>query len=126
VIIGIGTDIVSVQRIAALLAQRGDRFLERWFTRDELAYCLSQGHPSQHLAARLAAKEAVFKALRLSGDRYVPWREIEVSHDDVGAPVVALCGELARTAKHGGVAEVLITMAHTDDNATATALVLRS
>jgi holo-[acyl-carrier protein] synthase len=124
-ITGLGTDIVSVARIAALLA-RGGSFPERWFSPDEVGYCLSKAHPPQHFAARLAAKEAVFKALRLSGDRSVPWREIEVSHDDVGAPVVALHGELARTAKHAGVVEVLITIAHTDENATATALVSRT
>jgi holo-[acyl-carrier protein] synthase len=124
-IIGIGTDIVSVQRIGVLLAQRGDRFLERWFTRDELEYCLSQGHPSQHLAARFAAKEAVFKALRLSSDRSVPWRDIEISHDDVGAPVARLSGDLIDAARRVGAAHILVSLAHAEDHATATALAMR-
>jgi holo-[acyl-carrier protein] synthase len=124
-IIGVGTDIVSVHRVAALLAQGGNRFLERWFTRDEWEYCLSQGHPAQHLAAQLAAKEAVFKALRISGDRSVPWRDIEISHDDVGATVARLSGDLIDAAERVGAAHILVSLAHEEDHATATALAMR-
>ena len=61
--VGTGTDIVSVARIAALYRTAGDRFLRRWFTDDEIDYCTSRARPELHLAARMAAKEAVLKAL---------------------------------------------------------------
>ena len=119
-----GTDIVSVHRIAALVERRGEPFLDKWFTRSELDYCLSKAHPPRHLAARLAAKEAVFKALQLSGDRTAPWHEIEVCHDAIGAPTARLSGDLLREAEDAGAGKILLSMSHSDDHATATALAL--
>ncbi len=121
-IIGTGTDIVPVERIASLLAERGQRFVERWFTPAETAYCLAKSDAAQHLAARLAAKEAVFKALRLSGDRAVPYRDIEIGHEPGGAPVVHLHGVTALDAAASGVAGVHVSLAHVPEYATATAL----
>lgn len=120
-----GTDIVSVDRIAALVERRGRPFLRRWFTTSEIDYCLAKAHPPRHLAARLAAKEAVFKALQLSGDGRAPWLQIEVGHDAVGAPTALLSGDLSRQAHDAGAAQILLSMSHSDDHATATALVMR-
>jgi holo-[acyl-carrier protein] synthase len=124
VIIGMGTDIVSVPRIAALVDGRGHAFLARWFTQGELDYCLTKAQPSRHLAARIAAKEAVFKALQLSGERPVPWLEIEVGHNVVGAPTARLSGDVRREAQRAGTAQILLSISHSDDHATATALAL--
>ena len=60
---GVGTDIVAVGRIAALMHDSGTTFLERWFTPREIDYCSSKAVPSRHFAARFAAKEAVVKSL---------------------------------------------------------------
>jgi holo-[acyl-carrier protein] synthase len=120
--IGTGTDIVAVGRIAALIAQRGERFLQRWFTADEIAYCTAKAKPSLHFAARLAAKEAVLKALPMPWDGPIPWRSIEISHDQRGRPTVSLSGALFTSATHNGVGGVHVSLSHCDDYATAVAI----
>ena len=120
-----GTDIVSVARIAALVEGRGERFLERWFTPAELAYCRGKAVPSRHLAARIAAKEAVAKALRLAWDGPLPWRCVEVVSGAHGVPSVRLSGRVAEAASAAGIAEVQVSLAHCDDYATAVALAQR-
>lgn len=117
---GIGTDIVAVARVEALSASNDGRFLTRWFTPDELAYCQAKAHPARHLAARLAAKESVAKALRLSRDRALGWRDIEVTLDPAGAPDISVHGGLAEEVPTG--CRWHVSLSHTDDHATAVAV----
>jgi holo-[acyl-carrier protein] synthase len=120
---GVGTDIVSVPRIEALVQERGSAFLQRWFTAPEIAYCSAKAVPSRHFAARMAAKEAVVKALPFGWDGPLPWRWIEVVNQPHGAPSVRLSGELAAAATRAGVGTVRISMSHCDEYATAIATV---
>lgn len=124
--VGTGTDIVSVQRVARLIEARGDVFLERWFTPGEIAYCTAKARPSLHFAARFAAKEAVVKALRTGGDGPVPWRSIEIDHDEHGAPVVRLLERMAVVAARGGVGRVQVSLSHCDEYAVAVAVADRA
>jgi holo-[acyl-carrier protein] synthase len=117
-----GTDIVGVARVARLIDERGQKFLERWFTPAEIAYCSAKARPSLHFAARLAAKEAVVKALRLPWDGPVPWRDIEITHDEGGAPQVRLSGRLLRTAERDDVRWIEVSLSHCEEYATATAV----
>jgi holo-[acyl-carrier protein] synthase len=118
---GLGTDIVSVPRIAALVGNRGDAFLHRWFTSEEIAYCSSKAEPSRHFAARLAAKEAVVKALPTPWRGPLPWRSIEIARDMNGKPVVRLSGEFGVVARRSGVRIVRVSLSHCDEYATAVA-----
>ena len=120
--IATGTDIVSVARIARIVETRGPRFLNRWFTPAEIAYCSAMAEPNRHFAARLAAKEAVFKALHASPSGPVPWRHIEIAHDEVGAPAVRLSGAMAEAAERAGLGELRISLSHCDEFATAVAI----
>ena len=120
---GIGTDIVSVGRIAALMRDRGTAFLKRWFTAREIDYCSSKAVPSRHFAARFAGKEAVAKALPVAWDGPLPWRSIEIVNDPRGTPLVALSGGILDAAIRAGVGEVRVSLSHCDDYATAIALV---
>lgn len=119
---GAGTDIVSVARVTQLIEQGGDRFLQRWFTADEIAYCTKMAQPPLHFAARMAAKEAVFKALHLSGDVPVPWRSIEIGHDGIGAPAVRLSGAMREAADREGIGTIRISLSHCAEFATAVAI----
>lgn len=119
---GTGTDIVSVARIARLINDRGARFLERWFTPGEIAYCSGKAQPSQHFAARMAAKEAVVKALRSSWDGPIPWLSIEISNDERGAPCVRLSGTVLESARRDGVGAIQVSLSHCDEFATAIAI----
>src|SRR5687768_5865211 len=76
----VGIDLVHVTEVARSVATFGTRYLHRLYTPDELAYCLDGGSPAvvaERLAARFAAKEATFKALRW-GNRPTDWRAVEV------------------------------------------------
>ncbi len=118
-----GTDIVAVARIAALMRDHGAAFLERWFTAREIDYCSRKAAPSRHFAARFAAKEAVIKALPMTWDGPLPWRSIEIVNDSRGAPSVSLSGAILDAATRAGVGEISVSLTHCDEYATATALV---
>jgi holo-[acyl-carrier protein] synthase len=120
----LGTDIVAVGRIEALIRDRGAAFLERWFTAHEIGYCSSKAVPSRHFAARLAAKEAVVKALPMAWDGPLPWRYIEIVNDGYGAPSVSLSGAVLDAADRAGVGEIKVSLSHCDTYATAIALVV--
>ena len=119
----VGTDIVAVGRIAALMRDRGTAFLERWFTAREIQYCSGKAVPSRHFAARFAAKEAVAKALPVTWDGPLPWRSIEIVNDLRGVPSVSLSGAIQDAASRVGVGEIRVSLSHCEQFATATALV---
>jgi holo-[acyl-carrier protein] synthase len=118
-----GTDIVSVARIANLMGTYGSTFLRRWFTPSEIGYCTSKAVPSRHFAARFAAKEAVVKALPAPWQGPLPWRSIEIVHDERGAPAVRLSGAAREAAERAGAGGIQVSMSHCDEYATAVALV---
>jgi holo-[acyl-carrier protein] synthase len=120
----VGTDIVPVARIARLADERGDAFLEKWFTAAELAHCRAKAHPEQHLAARFAAKEAVFKAVGGDSGGPVPWHDIEVVSRPGGAPGVRLTGAIAVSASDQRLDDVQVSLSHCEEYATATAVAL--
>jgi holo-[acyl-carrier protein] synthase len=120
--LAVGTDVVDVARVAMLYARGGQSFQKHWFTPAEVAYCAAKAHPARHLAARLAAKESVLKALRFRWHGPTRWHEIEVVHDASGAPQVVLHGSMASCAL--GVT-LAVSLAHEDQWATATVIALR-
>jgi holo-[acyl-carrier protein] synthase len=120
---GVGTDIVAVGRIAALMHDSGTTFLERWFTPREIDYCISKAVPSRHFAARFAAKEAVVKALPVAWDGPLPWRYIEITNDPRGVPSVSLSGAILDATTRAGVGEIKVSLSHCDEYATAIAFV---
>ena len=122
-VIGLGLDLVDVEEAARLLARWGDRLLNRLLTDAERAYVAASANPPQHLAVRLAAKEAVYKALQSLPDaREVRWREIEVIRLDGGRPTVRLHGLAQQVTKQGGVTRVSISLSHTRHSAGAVAI----
>ena len=72
-ILGLGTDLVAIARVEAMLSRHGERFLSRVFTPTEQTECLRRARPPMHLAARLAAKEAAMKALGTGWSQGVRW-----------------------------------------------------
>jgi holo-[acyl-carrier protein] synthase len=118
----IGIDAVEVSRIRSLLAERGQAFKKKVFTRDELG--LFEGAPDAHIhiAGRFAAKEAVLKVLGTSLGEGVHWRDVEVLADSSGTPVVQLHGKAEDRARALGIERILLSITHTADLAMATAL----
>ena len=120
-ILGLGVDIVDIVRVERLLAAHGRRALERLFTPGEAAYCDSKLRPAQHFAARLAAKEATFKALSGTDEaRAIGWREIEISLEKDGRPTLTLHGRAALRAAELGANRFWVSMTHDAGSAHAT------
>jgi holo-[acyl-carrier protein] synthase len=83
-------------------------------------------YPTRHVAARVAAKEAVFKALQGSEDaRGIGWTEIEVTRDQHGRPGVRLSGRAESRFRELGASRVLLSLTHTDETAAAMAVIVK-
>lgn len=108
-IVGIGVDVVDVERVRRLLERRSS-FRERVFTEAERAYCDGKVVPARYYAARWAAREACVKAL--GGVRGWRWRDIHVERAPTGAPRLALEGPARARAERVGAAEVLVSFSH--------------
>ena len=113
--ISVGVGIIEISRVAATVDRFGDRFLQRIYTANEIAYC--RGRAPQ-LAARFAAKEAVMKALG-TGTRGVGWREVEVTRKRTGEPGIELHGRAAERAKKLGIDRLALSISHSRDYAVA-------
>lgn len=121
--VGVGVDLVEVSRARAMLADKGAHVFERLLTASEAEYCRSRPDPAEHVAVRLAAKEAVYKALQGSeAARGIGWRDIEVTRAADGRPDVTLTGLAASRARDLGVTRVLLSLSHTHEAAVAVAV----
>ena len=121
-IVAIGLDVVELPRARALFARHGDHILERTLTDEERSYVLSLGDPVPAFAARLAAKEAIYKALQvLPGARAVGWREIGVSRLPDGRPEAVLTGRAAELLSPHRVT-IHLSLSHSRDVAAAVAI----
>ncbi len=119
--LSVGTDIVEIYRVAAVIERWQEKFLRRVYTPAELLYCRGR---VPELAARFAGKEAISKALG-TGIRGFAFRDVEVVTDELGKPAVVLHGRAAQTAARLGVARVHLSLTHTADLAVAHAVAER-
>ena len=118
---GLGIDLFEVARMERDLGEKGDTFKQEIFTPDEIAYCDAMHHPAQHYAVRLAAKEAVIKALALEGSAYFFWRDVEIRREADGRPRAVLHGRVRELAERQGVRCVHVSLSHTRELALAAA-----
>jgi holo-[acyl-carrier protein] synthase len=114
----IGTDIVEIERISQAIERWGERFINRVYTKAEIKI---YGHRAHSLAASFASKEAVMKMLG-TGARGVAWREIETLYHPSGKPLIKLNGRAKKVAEKLGIKEIDVSLAHSRDNAIATAI----
>src|SRR5665213_3862137 len=112
-VIGLGTDLIEIERIERSVARFGERFLERVFTPGEIAYChAKQKGSAESFAARFAAKEAGAKALGTGISRGVSWREFEVKRKPGQRPELHLSGRAAEIARELGVNRMSLSLTH--------------
>jgi holo-[acyl-carrier protein] synthase len=123
-IFGIGIDIVEIARLEALMARHGERFLARVFTEEERRYCGSLRNSAGCYAARFAAKEAVSKAFGTGIGARVAWLDMTIRRDAAGKPAVVLKNAAAAFAQELGVAEILVSLSHSEHYAVAQAVAL--
>ena len=110
---GHGVDLVEDARIARMVEDHGDRFLERIFTEGERTTAASaDGWRIERLAARFAAKEAVLKALGTGWRGGIEWTDVEVVREPSGRPSVELHGEAAAVATRLGIGGWHLSLSH--------------
>ena len=118
---GLGIDLVEVGRIKKALDRWGERFLHRIYTPREIDYCNRKAFPEQSLAARFAAKEAVFKAMGTGLSGGVRWTQVEIVNDPKGKPEVRVDPQLTRLV---GNKKILLSISHTKEFAIAQAVLV--
>lgn len=123
-VIGVGIDLVDLERVRQLLMHKGEQAMLRFFSERERAYLGTRADATGHAAARIAAKEAVYKAMQsLQGARAIGWREIEVTRDAEGRPAIELHGLAARLSSESGGLRIQISLTHSALSAGAIAVV---
>jgi holo-[acyl-carrier protein] synthase len=123
-ILGIGTDMIEIARIARSVERYGESFLHRVYTEEEVAYCQrKKKNSAESFAARFAAKEAGAKALGTGISRGVAWTEFAVTREPSGRPLLEFRGRAAEIAKAMGIARVSLSITHTREMAMAVVIV---
>ena len=115
-ILGIGNDIIEIERIRKSIDTYGLRLISRLFTTKEQDYCLKYKDPVPHFAGRFSAKEAVVKALGTGFDNSINWKDIEILNDTLGKPSIFLSDELNKRFNNPSL---LLSMSHSHSFATA-------
>lgn len=118
-VLGIGNDIVEIERIRQAVQTHGETFLTRLFTLKEQEYCRKHKDPMPCFAGRFAAKEAIVKALGCGFGEQVAWLDLEILNDSLGKPEVHFSPTLLQTFSH---TRILISISHCKLYATAVAL----
>jgi holo-[acyl-carrier protein] synthase len=119
-ILGIGNDIIEIERIHGVIERHGERFLNRTFTRKEQDYCLKHFKSSARFAGRFAAKEAIAKALGTGFNDSITFLDIEIVNNIVGKPEVVISSALKELI---GDSIIHISISHSDNYATAFAVI---
>lgn len=125
-LIGIGIDLVDIVRVERMMARHEGRVIARFLTERERAYVEGKHRPAMHIAARIAAKEAAYKAFQSLPDaRAVSWHHLEVERETEGRPYLVLRGLAAELAERHGPLEIQLSLSHSDATAGAVAVLLR-
>ena len=124
-ILGLGLDIARVDRVEAFLARYGERFVERVCTPGEQREAAKYTHlqaKANHLAGRIAAKEAAAKALGTGFTDGIKWKDFEVVREASGCPSLRATGVAAQKMTDRGVSNVVLSISH--DGGMAAAVVV--
>ncbi len=117
---GHGVDIIKVERIKRMLNRFGERFKARIYTELEIDYCMTASNQVESFAARLAAKEAVYKVLSKELE-ILCWQEISVRWDGC-LPVIYLTGNARVAAEKLGIEAWHLSLSHERDYALASVI----
>ena len=122
--VGVGIDLVDIDRIERLIAQFGDRALDRLLFASEREYCLSKAAPARHVAARVAAKEAGYKALSQAGaDQVLWWHDMEVVLDNSSVPSIEFHARGLEVYEKLQIKSCLLSITHSNSQAGAVVVV---
>jgi len=122
-ILGIGNDIIEIERIRKSIDTYGLRLISRLFTTKEQDYCLKYKDPVPHFAGRFSAKEAVVKALGTGFGEHASWLDIAILNESNGKPSVHFFNALGKKLKG---TSVLISISHCQLYVTTFAIWMKS
>lgn len=125
-LIGMGCDLIEVERVRGVIERQGERFLDRVFTAEERAYCACFKHPHKHYAARFAAKEAVSKCFTTGIGEELGWKSISVYHGERQQPLIRLDEAGAALLAQVGGTHIKISLSHTETSAMAVAAIVQA
>ncbi|HUD02184.1 MAG TPA: holo-ACP synthase [Rhabdochlamydiaceae bacterium] len=108
-ILGIGNDILEIERVREAIETQGDRFIQKLFTKREQAYCKKHADPMPHYAARFSAKESIVKALGSGFGKHASFHDIEIINNDQGKPEVFFSDALKDQFNHP---QILLSISH--------------
>lgn len=109
----VGVDLVTIDSVKRSVESQGERYLQRVYTRRELADCATpDGFAPERLAARFAAKEATVKVLRPDSGQALPWRCMEVVRLGSGAVELELSGAALEMADAAGIEGLQLSLTH--------------
>ena len=121
-IVGLGVDLIEIERVKKAHLKHGQRFIDRLFTPAEAKYCLKKKDPYPSLAGRFAAKEAVIKAFSYGFGGRWKWTQIEVVRAVTGKPSLRFTGIMEKLRAQRKINQVHLTIAHSKRDATATVI----
>ena len=121
-IVGLGVDLIEIERVKQAHLKHGKRFIDRLFTPAEAKYCLKKKDPYPSLAGRFAAKEAVIKAFSHGFGGRWKWTHIEVVRALSGKPSLKFTGIMEKLRVQRKIKHVHLTIAHSKRDATATVI----
>lgn len=126
VVLGLGCDVIEVERVRGVLERQGERFLGRVFTDEERAYCGARPHPYPHYAARFAAKEAISKCFTTGIGASLGWKCMSIYHGERNEPLVRLDEQGLELLRQLGGSNVLVSLSHTETVAMAVAAIVKT
>ena len=119
-IVGVGVDLVDIGVFRGRLdGNSGDELMDELFLPDEIAYARTQVRSWENFAARLAAKEAAFKALGAGLSQGLRWHDVEVRREESGAVSLTLHGKARELAGKKNVTGCKVSLSHSRSNAIA-------
>jgi holo-[acyl-carrier-protein] synthase len=125
-IVGIGIDIVDIERVRAMLDRYRDRFVNRVFTDAENRYAQRSVKIAERLAGRFAVKEAVLKAFGTGKPQGILWRDVETVPGPMGKPKVNLYGNADKYMKKINGSRVHVSISHDGGKAMAFVVIERT
>ena len=123
-VLGLGIDIIEIERVKKSIEKYGDKFLDKVFTEGEIIYCNKKLNKYQHYAARFAAKEAVYKALVSGWKEGLRWKDIEIQNDSSGMPSVNTSGKLHSFLSDN--MQLRISISHSENYVTSVAIIFKN
>ena len=121
-IVGHGIDLIECGRIAKVLENHQERFLNRVLTPAEQARAKQFKDPIPYIAGRWSAKEAILKMIGTGWRGQIAWTDMEILPNELGEPIVKLSGETARLSKEKGITRIHLSITHTEHYASASAI----